>query len=472
MRELIEATKKMKTSSLLDALDAFPAGRKNKYPLSYFPKKILPAGTSLFHGTDSEGDYDMVDGPAWFAHDHDTAEEWAGWAYTPPEGRTKGDKRVLEFVTTQDVELFDIEEPSTYFELNFTINGDPEYPHMDFARTLIAKTGLGWYSFNEIMLPDPAAVLRPVQTSFLSEASLDEIDTITGFGTDTESWIERRQKLDLGQHPGLVEVGDVGDMMVSCTNWPLRNSYDVNRFFFHDGSGNLIGHAELVYAPTEGFTNTYRVRMIYLNASHRKSNNAFAFYEMLLGNGVTLRSDTEQTEAGKGIWKKLARTYRMHRYDPGLDVSEPIVDISDIYDGSDELVVTGRRRPLSESADQAPAAVLRQMLRWTQEELRGEAAKAFFENPENQMWFEQSLETLPETVTIYRNQHNDDSAQYSRYTSWTLNPAWANEYGSPRKRTVVSRQVPRSAIAAYVPAFGSKVDWLRQEEVILKPVSK
>ena len=209
---------------------------------------------------------------------------------------------------------------------------------MDFARTLIAKTGLGWFSFNEIMLPDPAAVLRPVQTSYINEA-LNEVEIMSGFGPKSEGWLRDQMLFLCRMNPNPVPISDVGDMMVLGTDWPLVGQDDV-AFIFHDGAASPIGYAKLVNVDVRGFNNAYSVNIIYIAPSHRKASNALAFYELLLNNGVTLRSDTDQTPAGKSIWNKLSKHYPMYIYNPAKREATRTREISLAYGTNDTLICT------------------------------------------------------------------------------------------------------------------------------------
>lgn len=157
-------------SENVDPLSVF-SDNHTKRPLSRFPKEILPAGTRLWHGTDSDGDFELPDGPcAWFTVNPEKAAGWAGWADTPMPGRSKGQKKVMEFSTTRDIELFNITDASDYFELCFSLTGDPEFPHMAVARALIDAGGKGWIGHGphgEVMIGHPEENLRFLDLKYL-----------------------------------------------------------------------------------------------------------------------------------------------------------------------------------------------------------------------------------------------------------------------------------------------------------------
>lgn len=155
MRELMRIVE----SKALDALmKAFGPDRDDddRIPLEDFPKRTLPKGTVLYHGTDSQEDFSLPTGDCvWFTLDPQKAKTWAGWASHP----SRGPARVIECRTTQDLVLYDTTDETTYFELCFTLTGDPEHPHMAVARELEETGAQGWISDGrdgEIMLCNPA----------------------------------------------------------------------------------------------------------------------------------------------------------------------------------------------------------------------------------------------------------------------------------------------------------------------------
>jgi hypothetical protein len=151
-----------------DPLDAFDEEKRapdDRWPLSRFPKKVLPAGTVLHHGTDNPTDFEIPNGPcAWFTIDDGAAKEWAGWA-NQGDSYYKGRKRVLSYETTRDLTLYDITDARTYYELAFALTGDPEHGHMDVAAHLAETGAEGWMSDGprgEIMIVNPEGAIRPI----------------------------------------------------------------------------------------------------------------------------------------------------------------------------------------------------------------------------------------------------------------------------------------------------------------------
>lgn len=82
---------------------------------------------------------------------------------------------------------------------------------------------------------------------------------------------------------------------------------------------------------------------------------------------------------------------------------------------------------------------------------------------------DQSKPTTP--VRLWRNERRDNDAQYDHFTSWTLDQEIAADYpaGGGRHRQIVSATIDPRDIVCFVPAFGPKVDWLRQQEMIVRP---
>lgn len=108
----------------------------------------LPEGSSLFHGTDAIG-FQIPSGPAWFVENRVKALEWAGWANYDPHT-----KHVMEFVTSQPLQLIDLDAIIDWRVFCKTITGiDDELPPKLVALQLIGYAG--WYSRDEIMLTEP-----------------------------------------------------------------------------------------------------------------------------------------------------------------------------------------------------------------------------------------------------------------------------------------------------------------------------
>jgi len=130
--------------------------------LDGIPTTLLKAGTPLWHGTDCEGDFLHPDGPAWFAFSLEDAQKWSGWSQSVPEGRAKGERRVLAFEAARDVVLLDTSERTHWEALCEAATGDPEGSPWGAAAAL-AQRGLaeGWYGRTEILLVAPSAALVP-----------------------------------------------------------------------------------------------------------------------------------------------------------------------------------------------------------------------------------------------------------------------------------------------------------------------
>jgi hypothetical protein len=132
--------------------------------LATLPTITLEAGTVLHHGTDCAGDFEIPDGPAWFAADATDAADWAGWN-TPPYDRADGERRTHAFVTTQAVRVIDLaaaySDDDGWIALCLAATGeDEELTRSELAEALVAHGFLGWSGDGEVMLADPGKVLR------------------------------------------------------------------------------------------------------------------------------------------------------------------------------------------------------------------------------------------------------------------------------------------------------------------------
>jgi hypothetical protein len=126
------------------------------------PTKILPAGTLLYHGTKTAGDFTLPDGPAWFAFSYGEAEKWINWSSTPPSGRTFGEPRVIVACVVKPVELADTRSLRNWQQFCQTLLGDPE-PGIGVIAQAAKKARIpGWLGNTEVMLARPKMYLRPV----------------------------------------------------------------------------------------------------------------------------------------------------------------------------------------------------------------------------------------------------------------------------------------------------------------------
>lgn len=74
-------------------------------------------------------------------------------------------------------------------------------------------------------------------------------------------------------------------------------------------------------------------------------------------------------------------------------------------------------------------------------------------------------------VKLYRNEKRNDETQYDRFSSWTTDPGMAADYpaGGGRNRQMISAVIDPKDIVCFVPAFGPRIDWLHQQEMIVRP---
>lgn len=130
--------------------------------LSGLPRRTIPAGTRLYHGTQTAGRFVLPDGPAWFTTAEDSAARWIGWARAPV-GRRRGASRVLVAELTEAVALLDVVALGRWRHLALATAGDPEAGPGTMARVLRSAGIAGWYGRTEVLLTVPEAVLSPVE---------------------------------------------------------------------------------------------------------------------------------------------------------------------------------------------------------------------------------------------------------------------------------------------------------------------
>jgi hypothetical protein len=133
------------------------------------PRRVIPAGTELFHGTDSAGPMDRPDGPAWFCFSPAAAEGWAGWAQALPAGRRKGPRRVLAYRVSCEVELLDTVAFSDWQRLGLMLLDDDEPSPWALAAAVAKDGAAGWYGGREVMLSRPDAILVKTGEETLAE---------------------------------------------------------------------------------------------------------------------------------------------------------------------------------------------------------------------------------------------------------------------------------------------------------------
>lgn len=137
--------------------------------LETLPRIMLKAGTTLYHGTDCAGDFEIPDGPAWFTTDPGEAEEWAGWN-VPAHGREDGERRIHTFVVERDVALLDMDTIAAdiatdeWADLAEIVTGvNDEILRDEMAAGLKAKGMTGWLGHGEVLLTSPESVLRFIE---------------------------------------------------------------------------------------------------------------------------------------------------------------------------------------------------------------------------------------------------------------------------------------------------------------------
>lgn len=134
--------------------------------LAALPRVVLKAGTTLHHGTDCAGDFEIPDGPAWFTADMAAAEEWAGWN-VPAHDREDGERRIHSFVVQEDLELLDLDAiaqdigEQEWADLAELVTGvNDEILRDEMAAGLKAGGMAGWLGHSEVLLTFPERTLR------------------------------------------------------------------------------------------------------------------------------------------------------------------------------------------------------------------------------------------------------------------------------------------------------------------------
>lgn len=124
------------------------------------PPMTLEAGTTLYHGTDSAGDFLIPDGPAWFCLDKEKALEWTGWSEGPCKGRKKGEPRVLAVTLAKNVTLLDTTSRVVWIALCHRFDFD-DAQNYELAHKLKEKGYAGWYGPTEVLLCRPDECCLP-----------------------------------------------------------------------------------------------------------------------------------------------------------------------------------------------------------------------------------------------------------------------------------------------------------------------
>ena len=119
----------------------------------------VPAGTRIWHGSDCTGPLDPPAGPAWFTRDPAAAADWAGWSEGLPDGRERGQRRLLGYELTAPVRLLDTTRLEDWSALGVALLDDPEPGPWALADALTRAEGGGWSSPRELLLCD-TGVLR------------------------------------------------------------------------------------------------------------------------------------------------------------------------------------------------------------------------------------------------------------------------------------------------------------------------
>lgn len=116
------------------------------------PLTLLTAGQLLYHGTCATLEFQIPNGPAWFAWDPSAAAYWTGPAWA------KARRPVVKvYQALLDVELLDVTERSDWEALGDLLHVE-EHSYL-MARAVAARGYAGWLAKTEVLLCDPAAAL-------------------------------------------------------------------------------------------------------------------------------------------------------------------------------------------------------------------------------------------------------------------------------------------------------------------------
>lgn len=145
-------------------IDLVEARRASK-TLDDYPRASLPKGTMLYHGTNTAGDFEIPDGPAWFAPTFELSRQWVGWA-SPPSNRALGDGRIHEFEVIADIpDLIDIrviphDMGQGWSEFCEAATGEYDELGPGWVASALVGKCQGWQGREEIMLTEPQSYLR------------------------------------------------------------------------------------------------------------------------------------------------------------------------------------------------------------------------------------------------------------------------------------------------------------------------
>jgi len=122
----------------------------------------LPAGTTVYHGTNSEEEFEELDGPAWVSQERRVASQFVG-------RHRGGVPRILVFKTTSDLDLvlFESGQDISYFIESVMGYPDDSLSPIDLAHLVCDHGYDGWIvpnnyyeSSDDTMLCNPENVLE------------------------------------------------------------------------------------------------------------------------------------------------------------------------------------------------------------------------------------------------------------------------------------------------------------------------
>ena len=117
----------------------------------------LAAGTTVYHGTRSEEEFEDLNGPAWVSQDRGVAEEFVEWH------DAGGAPRILEFKTVNDLTLALFESSQDIEDFVEGVLGEPDgyMSPMELAEMVCDEGYDGWIIPNNYGSSDDTMLCNP-----------------------------------------------------------------------------------------------------------------------------------------------------------------------------------------------------------------------------------------------------------------------------------------------------------------------
>lgn len=138
----------------------------------------------------------------------------------------------------------------------------------------------------------------------LFEIYLDEIETIKMDNDINMSILIKTRYENLKDQ--MKNVGKLQNLKLMY----VKTSDGRMRFYLVDEDGTPVGFMLFVEETLEHYT-AYKVSSIWFEPHYRNRGIAGKLYDGLLGNGLPIISDHQQTIEAQGMWKSFLKKYRM-----------------------------------------------------------------------------------------------------------------------------------------------------------------